>query len=95
MKVLISYAAGPGETWSGEAYEFPVVRNTQRPVLLHPREGPILLCSFTDQALGSRGSLERWRAILGGNFLSPLGVKRRVVLYNARPAQPFILCEFL
>lgn len=91
----VSHTADLGETWSDWAFESPVVSSTQRPVPRHLREGPVLLGSFTDQALGSRGSLERRRAILGGHFLSPLGVKRRVVLHNARPAQLLILCEFL
>jgi sulfatase modifying factor 1 len=46
----ISYTSDLGETWTYEASEFPVVSNTQRPVLLRLKEGPIVLCSFTDQA---------------------------------------------
>jgi hypothetical protein len=50
FKMPVSFSSDLGETWSYEASEFPVVSNTQRPVLLRLKEGPILLCSFTDQA---------------------------------------------
>jgi hypothetical protein len=50
FKMPVSYTGDLGETWQHEASEFPVVSNTQRPVLLRIEEGPILLCSFTDQA---------------------------------------------
>ena len=50
FKMPISYSGDLGETWSYAASEFPVVSNTQRPVLLRLQEGPIVLCSFTDQA---------------------------------------------
>ncbi|HUT92957.1 MAG TPA: SUMF1/EgtB/PvdO family nonheme iron enzyme [Thermoguttaceae bacterium] len=46
----VSYSSDLGNTWTYEASEFPVISNTQRAVLLRLREGPILLCSFTDQA---------------------------------------------
>jgi sulfatase modifying factor 1 len=50
FKMPVSYSSDLGETWRYEASEFPVVSYTQRPVLLRLKEGPILLCSFTDQA---------------------------------------------
>ena len=50
FKMPVSYSSDLGETWHYEASEFPVVSNTQRPALLRLREGPIVLCSFTDQA---------------------------------------------
>jgi formylglycine-generating enzyme required for sulfatase activity len=50
FKMPVSFSNDLGETWHYEASEFPVVSNTQRPVLLRLKEGPILLCSFTDQA---------------------------------------------
>jgi formylglycine-generating enzyme required for sulfatase activity len=50
FKMPVSYSSDLGETWSYEASEFPVVSNTQRPVLLRLKEGPVVLCSFTDQA---------------------------------------------
>ena len=61
FKMPVSYSSDLGETWRYEASEFPVVSNTQRPVLLRLKEGPIVLCSFTDQArdlkkgLGGKG----------------------------------------
>jgi formylglycine-generating enzyme required for sulfatase activity len=50
FKMPVSYSSDLGETWNYEASEFPVVSSTQRPVLLRLKEGPIVLCSFTDQA---------------------------------------------
>jgi len=50
FRMPASYSSDLGVTWRYEATEFPVVSNTQRPVLLRLAEGPILLCSFTDQA---------------------------------------------
>jgi hypothetical protein len=61
FKMPVSYSSDLGETWSYVASEFPVVSSTQRPVLLRLKEGPIVLCSFTDQArdlkkgLGGKG----------------------------------------
>ena len=49
FKMPVSYTSDLGETWTYEATEFPVVSKGQRPVLLRLREGPIVLCSFTDQ----------------------------------------------
>jgi formylglycine-generating enzyme required for sulfatase activity len=50
FRMPVSHTRDLGETWQYEASEFPVVSSTQRPVLLRLKEGPILLCSFTDQA---------------------------------------------
>ena len=50
LRMPVSYSKDLGETWEWQTSEFPVVSNTQRPVLLRLKEGPILLCSFTDQA---------------------------------------------
>jgi len=50
LKMPVSYSSDLGETWSYAASEFPVVSNTQRPAMLRLKEGPIVLCSFTDQA---------------------------------------------
>jgi sulfatase modifying factor 1 len=50
FRMPVSYSNDLGETWSYAASEFPVVSSTQRPVLLRLKEGPIVLCSFTDQA---------------------------------------------
>ena len=50
FRMPVSISGDLGETWRYEASEFPVVSSTQRPVLLRLKEGPIVLCSFTDQA---------------------------------------------
>jgi formylglycine-generating enzyme required for sulfatase activity len=49
LKMPVSYSRDLGETWQWEISEFPVVSNTQKPVMIRLKEGPILLCSFTDQ----------------------------------------------
>jgi hypothetical protein len=49
FRMPVSYSSDLGETWQWEISEFPVVSNTQRPALLRLKEGPILLCSFTDE----------------------------------------------
>ena len=50
LKMPVSYSSDLGVTWHWETSEFPVVSNTQRPAMLRLKEGPILLCSFTDEA---------------------------------------------
>ncbi|GDY07404.1 hypothetical protein LBMAG52_08900 [Planctomycetia bacterium] len=50
LKMPVSYSSDRGETWQWDISEFPVVSNTQRPAMLRLKEGPIVLCSFTDQA---------------------------------------------
>ena len=50
LKMPVSYSSDLGETWRWGISEFPVVSNTQRPAMLRLKEGPIVLCSFTDQA---------------------------------------------
>ena len=49
FKMPVSYSRDLGETWEWGISEFPVVSNTQKPVMIRLKEGPILLCSFTDQ----------------------------------------------
>lgn len=70
FKMPVSYSSDLGETWSYEASEFPVVSNTQRPVLLRLKEGPILLCSFTDQARELKKSAAKGMTFksTGGDF---------------------------
>lgn len=51
FQMVVSYTSDWGKTWSYGPSEFPGVTSGQRPVLLRLREGPILLCSFTDQGL--------------------------------------------
>ena len=48
-KALLSFSSDQGESWTYEASEFPAVTSVQRPVMIRLRDGPILLCSFTDQ----------------------------------------------
>jgi hypothetical protein len=50
-KALLSFSSDEGETWTYAASEFPAVTSVQRPAMIRLREGPILLCSFTDQVL--------------------------------------------
>jgi Neuraminidase (sialidase) len=50
LKMPVSYSSDLGETWQWEVSEFPIVSNTQRPAMLRLKEGPIILCSFTDEA---------------------------------------------
>ncbi len=48
-KTPISYTSDLGKSWSYEASVFPAISSVQRQVLMRLREGPLLLCSFTDQ----------------------------------------------
>lgn len=48
-KTPISYTSDFGKTWTYAASEFPAISSVQRQVLMRLREGPLLLCSFTDQ----------------------------------------------
>ena len=50
FKMPVSYSGDLGEMWQWETSEFPVVSNTQRPAMLRLKEGPIVLCAFTDEA---------------------------------------------
>jgi len=79
FKMPVSYSSDLGETWHYEASEFPVVSNTQRPVLLRLQEGPILLCSFTDQAR----DLKNGRSGTGMTFKSADGDVTGVGLFAA------------
>jgi formylglycine-generating enzyme required for sulfatase activity len=48
-KAPLSYSSDQGHSWTYAESEFPAVTSVQRPVMIRLREGPILLCSFTDQ----------------------------------------------
>jgi formylglycine-generating enzyme len=48
-KTPVSYTSDLGRTWTYEASEFPAISTVQRPILIRLREGPLLLCSYTDQ----------------------------------------------
>jgi len=49
MHTPVSYSSDLGKTWSYEESPFPAISTVQRAVLLRLHEGPLLLCSFTDQ----------------------------------------------
>ena len=55
-----------GATWQWQTSEFPVVSSVQRPVMLRLAEGPIVLCSFTDQ-------WREWKNRRGLSFRSTAG----------------------
>jgi formylglycine-generating enzyme len=44
-----SYTSDWGKTWTYDTLPFPAISSVQRAVLMRLREGPLLLCSFTDQ----------------------------------------------
>jgi sulfatase modifying factor 1 len=44
-----SFTSDWGKTWTYETLPFPAISSVQRAVLMRLREGPLLLCSFTDQ----------------------------------------------
>ncbi len=48
-KTPASFSSDWGKTWTHAPTEFPAISSVQRAVLLRLREGPLLLCSFTDQ----------------------------------------------
>jgi formylglycine-generating enzyme required for sulfatase activity len=45
----VSYSSDRGKSWTYEASEFPAISSVQRAAMIRLREGPILLCTFTDQ----------------------------------------------
>jgi hypothetical protein len=49
FKTPMSFTADLGKTWTYEASEFPAISSVQRAAMIRLHEGPILLCSFTDQ----------------------------------------------
>jgi sulfatase modifying factor 1 len=65
-KALLSFSSDRGETWTYAASEFPAVTSVQRPVMFRLKEGPILLCSYTDQ-------LQNWKSRNGLAFKSTVG----------------------
>lgn len=48
-KTPFSFTSDLGKTWTFESSEFPAISSVQRQVLIRLQEGPLLLCSFTDQ----------------------------------------------
>jgi len=49
FKTPVSFTSDLGKTWTYEATEFPAISSVQRAAMIRLREGPILLCTFTDQ----------------------------------------------
>ncbi|MFZ4765624.1 MAG: SUMF1/EgtB/PvdO family nonheme iron enzyme [Roseimicrobium sp.] len=45
----VSISRDQGQTWTFSESEFPAISSAQRAVLFRLKEGPLLLCSFTDQ----------------------------------------------
>ncbi|MEP6669814.1 MAG: SUMF1/EgtB/PvdO family nonheme iron enzyme [Chthoniobacter sp.] len=45
----VSFSSDLGQTWTYEESPFPAISTVQRAVLIRLHEGPLLLCSFTDQ----------------------------------------------
>ncbi|MFM9030228.1 MAG: SUMF1/EgtB/PvdO family nonheme iron enzyme [Opitutaceae bacterium] len=76
LRMPVSFSRDLGETWQWEISEFPVVSNTQKPVMIRLREGPILLCSFTDQ-------WREWKKRKGLTFKSTAGDYTGFGLYAA------------
>ncbi|MEI7730056.1 MAG: SUMF1/EgtB/PvdO family nonheme iron enzyme [Verrucomicrobiota bacterium] len=50
-KTPISITRDWGKTWTFAESEFPAISSAQRAVLFRLHEGPLLLCSYTDQGL--------------------------------------------
>lgn len=78
LKMPVSYSSDLGETWQWAISEFPVVSNTQRPAMLRLKEGPVVLCSFTDQARTPKDQRQ------GLTFKSTGGTYTGIGLYAAR-----------
>jgi sulfatase modifying factor 1 len=54
MKTPASYSSDGGLTWTHEPTPFPAISSVQRAVLIRLREGPLLLCSFTDLSANAK-----------------------------------------
>ena len=50
FKTPMAISADLGKTWTVTESEFPAISSTQRPALLRLREGPLMYCTYTDQA---------------------------------------------
>jgi formylglycine-generating enzyme required for sulfatase activity len=57
----VSYTNDLGKTWTYEESSFPAISTVQRAVLVRLHEGPLLLCSYTDQ-------LRNWKNRVGLDF---------------------------
>ncbi len=54
FKTPASYSSDGGLTWTHEPTPFPAIGSVQRAVLIRLREGPLLLCSFTDLSANAK-----------------------------------------
>ena len=54
FKTPASFSSDGGVTWTHEPTPFPAISSVQRAVLMRLREGPLLLCSFTDLSANSK-----------------------------------------
>ena len=62
----ISVTSDWGKTWSYRSSPFPIISSAQRTVLMRLREGPLMFCSFTDQA-------RDWKSRKGMSFSDTRG----------------------
>lgn len=49
LKTPVSFSSDLGKTWTYEATEFPAISSVQRQAMIRLKEGPLLLCTYTDQ----------------------------------------------
>jgi formylglycine-generating enzyme required for sulfatase activity len=68
FKTPVSYSGDLGKTWTYEASEFPAISSVQRAAMIRLREGPILLCTFTDQ-------WRDWKSRKGLSFKTAAGAE--------------------
>jgi len=54
FKTPASFSSDGGVTWTHEPTPFPAISSVQRAVLMRLREGPLLLCSFTDLSANAK-----------------------------------------
>jgi formylglycine-generating enzyme required for sulfatase activity len=65
-KTPASYSSDWGKTWTYGTVDFPAISSVQRQVFMRLREGPLLFCTFTDQA-------RDWKTPKGMKFKSSTG----------------------
>lgn len=68
FKTPASFSADGGRTWTHEKTEFPRISSVQRAVLMRLREGPLLLCSFTDLSADAKKPKGMTFQCEGGEF---------------------------
>ena len=50
LRTPVNFSSNRGATWTYDTVPFPAISSVQRQVLMRLREGPLLVCSFTDQS---------------------------------------------